>query len=287
VALAAARLHMLRREQRKLREAIVQRVQVWDLPTRVMHWVLAFSVAGAAGLAFLTDDDGPWFRIHMLLGLMAGFVVVLRIVWGIWGTKYARFGSFAFGPKALVAYVRGVLRRGPEERHVGHNPGSSYAIWALLGLPLALVATGLLMSVGGEVFEEVHEPLAIALLVFIGAHLAGIVWHTVRHREGIALGMVDGRKLAEPSAAIPSTQPGAGLFVLALCAAWAGMLATGYDSSAGVLRLPFGGGALQLGEDEEEEEEHEERDGERGEREGTRRAGHDDRHEGKGRDDDD
>ncbi len=234
----------------------MNRILVWDLPTRLFHWLLAATFAGAAGIALLADDDGPVFRIHMLLGLMAAFMVVLRVIWGFAGTRYARFRSFLFGPGALVAYLRGVLRRSGE-RFVGHNPGSAYAIYALLILTLGQAASGLLIPSMG-VLEELHELTAYLMILTVIVHVTGVVLHTIRHRENITLSMIDGRKAGEASQAIASSSPLAGAAFLALIAGWAFLLINGHDPRSGQLTL-FGR-TIQLGESEDEEESEEDDD---------------------------
>lgn len=204
------------------------RALIWDLPTRVFHVLLAVSFLAAFAVATLVDDDSPAFAIHMLLGGVAAFLVVLRTVWGLIGTRWARFSSFAFGPRAVVAYARDALR-GRDPRHAGHNPGSSWATYAILLLTIGLAASGVLMGSAGHWMKEVHEVLAYSLLGVVAIHLAGVAWYTVRHRENIALGMVDGRKAAEPAHAIASARPGAALALLVLTGVWGAGLVRSYD----------------------------------------------------------
>ena len=110
------------------------RILVWDLPTRAFHWLLALCFAGA----FATGGSGPLHGVHVALGYTMLGLVAFRLVWGLVGTRYARFRSFAFGPKSVLAYLRSLASRSPQ-RHVGHNPAGSWAIWALLSL-VVLVA---------------------------------------------------------------------------------------------------------------------------------------------------
>jgi len=185
-------------------------------------------------IALLVDDESPLFQLHMLAGLFVAFVVVLRLVWGIAGTRYARFGALLFG-RGIARYLKGALQR-TAERHVGHNPGSAYAAYAMLLLPLGLVATGILMG-RSEAFEDVHEVLAWTTVAAVVAHLAGIAWHTIRHREAVALSMVDGKKQGEPAQAIPSSRPLLGLLFLALSAGWALIVYSGHDRYAAGIRV--------------------------------------------------
>jgi len=86
-----------------------RRVLVWDLPTRILHWLLAGSFTGAFAIAMLVRHRSPAFPLHMLLGAVTALVVVLRVLWGFVGSRYARFRSFAFGPGAVLGYLRGLV----------------------------------------------------------------------------------------------------------------------------------------------------------------------------------
>ena len=85
------------------------RVQVWDLPVRLMHWTLVAAVAGA----WATQEiEGDWFRYHVWCGYAVLLVAATRIAWGFLGTRHARFASFLRGPSAVLAYLRGISGRG-------------------------------------------------------------------------------------------------------------------------------------------------------------------------------
>jgi cytochrome b len=228
----------------------MSRILVWDLPTRAFHWMFALVVAAALGIALAVDDDSTLFQIHMLLGLVAGFLVVLRLFWGGVGSRYARFSSFLFGPRALLDYLLGV-GRDTAARHIGHNPGSTYALYAMLALGLGLAVTGPLVA-SQEGLEELHEIMAYALLAAVGAHLAGIAIHTIRHRENIAMGMIHGKKAGEPAQAIASPQGLAGLAFAVLVLGWSGMVFGGYDAEA--KQLTLFGQTIRLGGEARPEE---------------------------------
>lgn len=132
---------------------------VWDLPTRLFHWLFAAGFSVAAVIALLIDDDSPVFPYHAMIGLAITAMIGLRVVWGMIGSKHARFSSFAYGPTAVVQYLKGALLGGAR-RYAGHNPGSAYAIFAMLALMIGLAATGIMMGRGIESVKEVHEVLA-------------------------------------------------------------------------------------------------------------------------------
>ena len=72
------------------------RVLIWDLPTRIFHWLLTIGFFAAAAISLAADDDSSLFSAHMILGIVLGVMVMLRIVWGFVGTQHARFTSFLF-----------------------------------------------------------------------------------------------------------------------------------------------------------------------------------------------
>ncbi|MBL8744230.1 MAG: cytochrome b/b6 domain-containing protein [Myxococcales bacterium] len=222
-------------------------ILVWDLPTRLFHWLLAASVLGAFAIGKLVDDDQPTFAVHMLLGATAAFLVVLRIVWGLVGSRHARFASFAFGPRAILSYFRGLFTK-DANHYVGHNPGSSVAIFAMLALTVGTAATGVLMSSSGEAVEELHELFANALIFVAVAHVAGVLLHTLRHRENLTSSMIVGKKLGKETDAIPSSHPLAALLLVALTTSWVVGLARGYDAGTGTVRVPLLGATVTVGE---------------------------------------
>lgn len=226
---------------------------IWDAPVRVGHALLAGTVCAAAGLAFLTDEHSALFPWHMLLGLMAVPVVGFRLVWLVLGTRHARLGGLVHSPRSTAAYFVGLLRGRPVA-HAGHNPGSAPAIVLMLGLTAALAITGVMMArAGGEggvlkELKEVHEVCATALLVVIGLHLAGVLVHTVLHRELIALSMVTGRKRADPHQAITGTHRLAAAALVAGTGLFAWQLAGSFNPATGTATLPVLGWNLTLGE---------------------------------------
>lgn len=227
------------------------RVLVWDLPTRLFHTLLAVGFLAAAFISLALDEDGALFPYHAILGLVIAMMVVLRVVWGLVGTRYARFGSFTFGPGTVLKYLTGVAK-GRGERHVGHNPGSAYAIFAMLIVVLALAATGIMLGTGSEGIKDLHEILAYAMLAVVGAHVLGVVVHSLRHRENLAASIVHGRKEALPDAGITSAAPLAGVVFLVIGGAWSARLLANYDAATNTTRLPVFGLSLQLGEAEGE-----------------------------------
>lgn len=187
-----------------------RRIRVWDLPVRVFHWALALSFAGAYVLA----ESERQRQIHVMFGYTVLGLVAFRLIWGFVGTRYARFTSFAFGPRRALAYLRGLMA-GNAPRHVGHNPLGSWAVYAILGVAAATGITGWmnLNEIGGEAVEEVHEVLANGWLVLVGMHIAGVLVSSLVHRENLARAMVTGYKDGAARDGSPTLRPVLGAIV--------------------------------------------------------------------------
>jgi cytochrome b len=227
------------------------RVLVWDLPTRLSHGLLTVGVLCAFAFAQFAGEHSSLFPFHSMLGVIVGLMVVLRIVWGFIGTRYARVSSFLFSPVAMIEYLKGVVT-GEGDRYVGHNPGSSYAILLMLGLALVVASSGLLMSGGNEAVADIHSIAAYALIGVVIIHILGVIPHTIRHRENITLSMVTGMKDAEAADGISSAAPMAGgVFALA-AVLLAGGLYQNYDAAGRRTKVPVIGTVIQLGEAEGE-----------------------------------
>ena len=190
---------------------------VWDVPVRVFHWLMVVAFSGA----WLTSDSEAWRLTHITLGYTMAALVAFRLAWGFVGTRWARFSSFVRGPRAVMAYVKGMIRGSPHH-HAGHNPAGAVAILLLLGLTLVVAASGwaVLDKIGGDSFEELHEAAAIAMLIVVGMHVAGVALGSWAHRENLVKAMITGRKDV-PRGESVKPQAGIGtLVVLAVLAFW-------------------------------------------------------------------
>lgn len=167
------------------------KVLVWDLPTRVCHWLLALSFAGA----YLTAESERLRDVHVMLGYTMAGLVAFRLVWGVLGTRYARFASFAYRPRQVASYVGSLFTRSPQH-YLGHNPAGSWAIYGLLGLSALAAATGYATynDVGGHAMEEVHEALANGLAALVLVHIAGVAASSLLHGENLVRAMITGYK---------------------------------------------------------------------------------------------
>lgn len=190
------------------------KILVWDIPTRLFHWLFAAAFA----VAWLTSDSDSWLNVHVFAGYLMLGLLGFRLIWGLIGGRYARFSSFLYSWKEGLSYLFQVLA-GTARRHVGHNPAGSWAVYLLLTLGLLAGVSGLITLAGqeaqgplapwvpfwaGEAFKEVHEALASTMLVVVVMHLAGVALESWRHRENLPSAMVSGLKDGTPESATPS-----------------------------------------------------------------------------------
>ena len=193
-----------------------QEILVWDAPVRVFHWCLALSFFGA----YLTAESERWRVVHVSLGYTAGALVAFRLVWGLIGTRHARFAAFVRGPQAVLHYARSLLR-GEPEHHVGHNPAGALGIVALLTAVAITVGLGWAKYTdrGGDWVKDVHELMGNLTLALVGLHVAAVLLSSWLHRENLVRAMVTGRKLGAPQEAIGGTRRAlAGVIVVAVLA---------------------------------------------------------------------
>ena len=215
-----------------------KRIRLWDLPTRLFHWLLVLCIVASFVSGQLGGNLIEW---HGKIGLFIVGLIVFRLVWGLIGSTYARFSQFAPTPAKLKAYLRG------DWRGVGHNPLGAFSVFGLLALVGIQVATGLFsnddITFFGPLYELVskdvsnrltglHKLSSNLLLVLIGLHLAAIAFYTRVKKDNLIQPMLRGWKETDDG----ESAKGGGL--LALLFALAIALAVVYAASGALLPPP-------------------------------------------------
>lgn len=203
----------LREEVAAQTEALAEaQRQVWDLPVRLTHWLLVLAVIGS----YVTYKLGlAYFKYHVWCGYTVLVLAVFRILWGLFGTRHARFAGFVRGPAATLRHAADLLR-GRTRRYPGHNPLGAWMVLSLLGGLLVQALTGLfsndeIASTGplyGLVSDtlslkltSVHRLLFDGIAVAIGLHVAAVLAYRLLKKEDLIRAMFTGRKSAEAVAA--------------------------------------------------------------------------------------
>ena len=163
-------------------------VPVWDPFVRVFHW----SLVTAYLVAWVSAEGSSW--VHDQIGYFILAMIGLRIVWGLIGTRHARFGDFVHSPRQTLEYLRS-LRSGRPRHYPGHNPAGGWMILALFAGMLAAGASGIMIEGAHEEFwEEIHEASANLTLFLVVLHVGGVITSSFLHGENLVTAMLTGKK---------------------------------------------------------------------------------------------
>jgi cytochrome b len=201
-----------------LKTATDSKILVWDAPVRTFHWLLVLCFTGA----YLSAESETWRLFHVTLGYTMGGLIAFRLVWGVLGTRYARFASFVRGPSAVRGYVKGLMSGRPTH-YMGHNPAGAVAIVLMLVVGTAIVGSGYAVynELGGDWLGDVHELVGNAMVLLVAVHIAGVVVASRLHRENLPRAMVTGIKQGKPSDGIARAWWSVALsLLLAVAAFW-------------------------------------------------------------------
>jgi cytochrome b len=203
----------------------MQTIRVWDLPTRVFHWALASAVVG---LITTAQIGGAWMEWHMRIGYLVLSLLAFRVVWGLIGGYWSRFGVFVPRPNHVVRYLRGIS--GPRD-HVGHNPIGALSVLAMLLVLFAQVSSGLFsddeIATSGPLSRFVssewvsratdyHTKIGkYLLLALVCVHIAAILVYWLKNGQKLIPPMLHGDKIAGEG--IPSSRDDLGTRCIALC----------------------------------------------------------------------
>lgn len=233
----------------------MKKVKVYDSATRLFHWAFVFLFIFSFYIAKAIDDESPVYTYHKLAGMLLACLALWRILMGFVGGTYIRFSSFPLAPSKLLDYLSSLKSQGVK-KYVGHNPASAWATIVFLGSALGLALTGMMMTlkVQKHTAEEVHEFFAHLFLVAAVAHVLGVIYHQIRHRDQIAASMLTGFKQVDQDDHVsePTQHQWLGLISLVIVLfGVSGFLYKSFDSQAQTLTI--GGKIIQVGEVEEEE----------------------------------
>ncbi|MEN2978567.1 cytochrome b/b6 domain-containing protein [Tistrella bauzanensis] len=176
---------------------------VWDLPTRLFHWLLALTVIGA----WLTGEGPRW--LHVWFGLSILALVVFRLIWGVIGGRHARFRDFVRGPTAVALHLRELRDHPTAPPEAGHNAAGGWMVLIMLGLLGVQAVLGLftdddILFVGplGEMLSYdtritltgLHRLIGAVLPWVIGLHVLAVLLYWVIRRQNLVWPMITGRK---------------------------------------------------------------------------------------------
>ena len=209
----------------------LNRVRVWDLPTRLFHWALVVCVIGQAITGTIGGNAMLW---HFRLGYAVLALLLFRIIWGLVGGRWSRFGAFIYTPQSVISYLKG---QGKPEHSVGHSPIGAGSVFAMLGFLLMQVGSGLLsddeIAFAGPLTRFVsnatvslatsyHKNIGQwALLALVLLHLLAIIFY-LRRKNKLVSAMLHGDKelvMPAPPSRDDTVSRASALLILAACAA--------------------------------------------------------------------
>lgn len=168
-------------------------VRVWDPLVRIFHW----SLVGLFTFAFLTGDE--WQKPHEVAGYIIAGLIGFRVIWGLIGSRYARFASFIYRPSTVAGFLADTVRM-KARRYLGHNPAGGLMVAGLLLAIIAISLSGWMMTTdaywGVGWVEELHEAAAFTALGLVALHVGGVIVASFEHGENLVRAMVTGRKRA-------------------------------------------------------------------------------------------
>lgn len=207
----------------------MQEIKVWDPFVRIFHWTVFVSFF----IAYFTEDEVMW--LHEIAGYTILVLVLARIIWGVIGTRFARFSNFIYKPETIKNYLTD-MRHAKAKRYLGHNPAGGLMVIALMlmllltswsgieleeleesvqsanvykqshALNIQLIKTAVAddddehdkpESAAHEFWEEIHEFFANTTLLLVFLHVAGVIFTSLTHGENLVRAMITGRKREE------------------------------------------------------------------------------------------
>lgn len=207
-------------------------IRVWDLPTRLFHWLLVACIVGSVATSQIGGNAMIW---HFRFGFAIASLLLFRLVWGVVGGRWSRFATFLYSPATVIRYMRG---KGLPEHAVGHNPLGAASVFAMLVFLIAQVSTGVIsddeiaavgpfamlvsnatVSLATTYHKAYGKTILIALIVL---HLAAISYYYFAKRDNLVKPMIHGDKSLAPT--LPGSRDDAAsrlgaLVVLGACGA--------------------------------------------------------------------
>ncbi len=210
-------------------------VFVWDISVRLFHWTLVALIAGL----FITAEimDGT-IELHATLGQVTIILVLFRLMWGFFGSSYARFTQFIHGPSTVISYARSLLGQ-KHEFIAGHNPLGGWMVLALLVTVLIQAVLGLFANDDiifdgplsylvsketSDLITGLHETIFNLLFLFVCLHVAAVIWHKLFKGEDLISPMFSGYKKLPPGADAENTHGGSIWLALVLLAISSGVV---------------------------------------------------------------
>ncbi len=180
-------------------------VRVWDVPIRLFHWLLVLAIIGL----FTTGKlGGNWMQWHERIGYFVLGLILFRILWGVVGSRHARFSNFVRGPKTIFGYMKAFTKK-DAPHYLGHNPMGALSVVAILLVVGFQAVSGLFAdddimlrgpyaaAVGTDwssLITKLHKWNSDLILILIGLHVAAILYYVLVKKDALIKPMFTGEK---------------------------------------------------------------------------------------------
>jgi cytochrome b len=190
---------------------------VWDIPVRLFHWLLVLSLFGQWLTTEVLDN---FMDIHFYIGYFTLGLIIFRLFWGFFGTRYAKFSSFITGPKAIISYLQSLSSK-QKVFTTGHNPLGGLLLPAVLILVGLQAISGLFTSdeivTAGPYYDSasstiqkwmqwLHHNIFDVLMGLVVIHLLAIAWYRWALKHDLITPMLTGQKVIEASKGITDSK---------------------------------------------------------------------------------
>jgi cytochrome b len=211
----------------------MSKIRVWDLPLRLFHWLLAALVITAIITVKIGGNALIW---HFYCGYAVLSLLLFRILWGVFGSRYSLFANLRCSPAAIAAQLRDI-KAGKSVRFLGHNPIGSLSVLAILAVLVMQAGSGLFANddidsegplvkfISKELSDRIswfHTELNSYLIYsLIALHVVAIGVYYFKKKEDLVTPMLTGDKdwTTHAAAAIDSWfKRGLALLIFGLCA---------------------------------------------------------------------
>lgn len=177
---------------------------IWDIPTRLFHWGIVIALI----YSWYSMEIEENLDRHFISGYVALGLIVFRILWGLVGTHYAKFSSFAYKPSEIAAYGKSFFSRG-SGKYAGHNPMGGLSVFALLLVIFVQAVTGMFADdeyyyfaplnkfVSPELASDITELHGTNSKIILGLallHIFVILFYRLYKKEKLVLAMITGKK---------------------------------------------------------------------------------------------
>jgi cytochrome b len=181
---------------------------VWDLPVRLFHWSLVTSLFAAW---YTSDGERNLIDWHLKIGYFILGLIIFRIIWGVFGTRYAKFTQFIPNKKSLLYYLKN-FKQEKNYTTVGHNPIGGLMVVFMLTLVLSQAVSGLFMNddifTSGPYYSSasssiqsimslIHHNVFDIIIVVSVLHIAAAFYYLLVKKANLIVPMITGYKQSD------------------------------------------------------------------------------------------